>query len=211
MFRGANKLTLDVKGRLVMPTRYRERLQERCGGNLVVTVDKDQCLLIYPLPDWEDIERKLNKLPTLNPQVRRLQRLMIGHATDLELDSHGRLLLPANLREFGQLTRDAMLIGQGLRFELWDEARWNERRDEWLASAESSTDLSSELDTLSFEPVGSARHCGGPHAGPVTTGIGGVGYTGGWHLHGRHLWPWRTCRGDFGEAHRERPIAMHRS
>jgi MraZ protein len=117
---------------------------------LVVTVDKDQCLLIYPLPDWEDIERKLNKLPTLNPQVRRLQRLMIGHATDLELDSHGRLLLPANLREFGQLTRDAMLIGQGLRSELWDEARWNERRDEWLASAESSTDLSSELDTLSF-------------------------------------------------------------
>jgi MraZ protein len=75
---------------------------------------------------------------------------MIGHATDLELDSHGRLLLPANLREFGQLTRDAMLVGQGLRFELWDEARWNERRDEWLASPESSTDLPAELDTLSF-------------------------------------------------------------
>jgi MraZ protein len=150
MFRGANKLTLDIKGRLVMPTRYRDRIQERCGGNLVVTVDKDQCLLIYPLPDWEDIERKLNKLPTLNPQVRRLQRLMIGHATDLELDSHGRILLPANLREFGQLTRDAMLIGQGMRFELWDEARWNERRDEWLASPESTTDLPAELDTLSF-------------------------------------------------------------
>ena len=128
MFRGANKLTLDVKGRLVMPTRYRERLQERCGGNLVVTVDKEKCLLIYPLPDWEDIERKLNKLPTLNPQV----------------------LLPANLREFGQLTRDAMLIGQGMRFELWDEARWNERRDEWLSSPEGSADLPAELDTLSF-------------------------------------------------------------
>ena len=150
MFRGANKLTLDVKGRLVMPTRYRERLQERCGGNLVVTVDKDQCLLLYPLPDWEDIERKLNKLPTLNPQVRRLQRLMIGHATDLELDSHGRLLLPGSLREFAGLTRDAMLVGQGIRFELWDEARWNERRDEWLASPESTTDLPPDLDTLSF-------------------------------------------------------------
>ena len=61
---------------------------------------------------------------------------MVGYATDLELDGHGRFLLPANLREFGQLTRDAMLIGQGLRFELWDEARWNERRDEWLASAD---------------------------------------------------------------------------
>jgi MraZ protein len=56
MFRGANKLTLDVKGRMVMPTKYRDRLQERCGGKLVVTVDKDQCLLIYPMPDWEEIE-----------------------------------------------------------------------------------------------------------------------------------------------------------
>jgi MraZ protein len=150
MFRGANKLTLDAKGRLVMPTRYRERLQERCNGQLVVTVDKDQCLLIYPLPDWEEIERKLTKLPTLDPRTRGLQRLMVGYATDLELDGHGRLLLPANLREFGHLTRDAMLIGQGLRFELWDEARWNERRDEWLASADSASNLPGELDALSF-------------------------------------------------------------
>jgi MraZ protein len=150
MFRGANKLTLDAKGRLVMPTRYRERLQERCGGHIVVTVDKDQCLLIYPLPDWEDIERKLIKLPTLDPQMRGLQRLMVGYATDLELDGHGRLLLPANLREFGLLTRDAMLIGQGLRFELWDEARWNERRDEWLASAGGAGNLPGDLGTLSF-------------------------------------------------------------
>jgi len=148
MFRGANKLTLDVKGRMVMPTRYRERLQELCGGKLVVTVDKDQCLLIYPLPDWEEIERKLMRLPTLNPQARRLQRLMVGHATDLELDGHGRVLLPPKLREFGLLTRDAMLIGQGARFELWDEARWNERRDEWLASEDTATDLPSELERL---------------------------------------------------------------
>jgi MraZ protein len=150
MFRGANKLTLDAKGRMVMPTRYRERLAERCGGNLVVTVDKDQCLLIYPLPDWEEIERKLMRLPSLNPQARRLQRLMVGHATDLELDAHGRVLLPPKLREFGLLTRDAMLIGQGLYFELWDEARWNERRDEWLASDVSATDLPAELQSLSL-------------------------------------------------------------
>ncbi|MGO8829789.1 MAG: division/cell wall cluster transcriptional repressor MraZ [Steroidobacteraceae bacterium] len=150
MFRGANRLTLDVKGRMVMPTRYRERLQERCGGKLVVTVDKDQCLLIYPLPDWEEIERKLMRLPTLNPEARRLQRLMVGHATDLELDGHGRVLLPPQLREFGLLTRDAVLIGQGLRFELWDEARWNEKRDEWLASGETATDLPAELETLSL-------------------------------------------------------------
>jgi MraZ protein len=150
MFRGANKLTLDVKGRMVMPTRYRERLAERCGGKLVITVDKDQCLLIYPMPDWEEIERKLMKLPSLNPRARRLQRLMVGHATELDLDGHGRMLLPPNLREFASLTRDAMLIGQGLHFELWDEARWNERRDEWLASEETATDLTAELETLSL-------------------------------------------------------------
>src|SRR5258708_32954711 len=112
---------------MVMPTRYRERVQELCGGKLVVTVDKDQCLLIYPLPDWEEIERKLMRLPTLNPQARRLQRLMVGHATDLELDGHGRVLLPPTLREFGLLTRDAMLIGQGSRFVVGAEARWNYR------------------------------------------------------------------------------------
>jgi MraZ protein len=150
MFRGANKLTLDVKGRLAVPTRYRERLAERCGGKLVVTVDKDQCLLIYPFPDWEDIERKLMKLPSLNVQARRLQRLMVGHATELDLDGAGRILLPPSLREYGLLKRDVMLIGQGLRFELWDETRWNERRDEWLASADTVTDLPAELETLSL-------------------------------------------------------------
>ena len=150
MFRGANKLTLDIKGRMVMPTRYRERLQERCGGKLVVTVDRDKCLLIYPMPDWEEIERKLMRLPSLEPRSRRLQRLMVGHATEVELDGHGRILLPPNLREFGSLVRDATLIGQGQHFELWDEARWNEKRDEWLASDDTATDLPAELETLSL-------------------------------------------------------------
>ena len=150
MFRGANKLTLDAKGRIVMPTRYRERLQEICGGRLVVTVDKDRCLLIYPLPDWETIERKLMQLPSLNSQARRLQRLMVGHATEVELDGHGRLLLPPKLREFATLTREAMLIGQGTRFELWDEARWDARRDEWLAGDEPAGDLPAELETLTL-------------------------------------------------------------
>jgi MraZ protein len=146
MFRGANKLTLDSKGRMVMPTRYRERLQERCGGKLVITVDKDQCLLIYPTPDWEEIERKVMRLPSSNPRSRRLQRLMVGHATELELDAQGRVLLPSNLREFGALTRDAMLIGQGLHFELWDETRWND----YMASEEVATDLPADLENLSL-------------------------------------------------------------
>jgi MraZ protein len=150
MFRGANKVTLDAKGRMVMPTRYRDRIQERSQGRLVVTVDRDQCLLLYPLPDWEEIERKLMRLPTLNAQARRLQRLMVGHATDLELDGHGRILLPPKLREFAGLTRQGVLIGQGNRFELWDEPRWNERRDEWLKGEELVSDLPGELETLSL-------------------------------------------------------------
>ena len=71
MFRGATKVTLDAKGRMVMPTRYRERLAERGEAQLVVTIDRDQCLLIYPLPDWEEIERKLMRLPTLNEHARQ--------------------------------------------------------------------------------------------------------------------------------------------
>jgi MraZ protein len=150
MFRGATRVTLDDKGRMVMPTRYRERLREQAQGRVVVTVDRDQCLLIYPLPQWEQIERKLMSLPSLNERARRLQRLMVGHADDLELDAHGRLLLPPQLREFAGLDRHAMLVGQGGRFELWDEARWVERRDFWLKSEESATDLSAELDSLSL-------------------------------------------------------------
>ena len=151
MFRGATTVTLDAKGRVAVPTRYRERIQERCDGHMVATVDRDYCLLLYPLPDWEEIERRLVRLPSLNRQARRLQRLMVGYASELDLDSHGRLLLPRELREFATLDRQAILIGQGNKFELWDEARWNERRDEWLAAEEhEAPDLPAELETLSL-------------------------------------------------------------
>jgi MraZ protein len=151
MFRGAAKITLDDKGRLVLPARYRERLLERSKGQLVVTVDRDgDCLLLYPLTDWEPVERKLMELPSLHPQARRLQRLMVGYATELNLDGHGRMLLPPELREFAHLQRRAVLIGQGARCELWDEARWNERRDLWLKSEAAVSELPPELGSLSL-------------------------------------------------------------
>jgi len=151
MFRGANPVTLDAKGRLAMPTRFREPLMERAHGRLVVTVDRaDRCLLIYPLPDWEIIEQKLVKLPTLNAPTRRLQRLMIGHATELELDGNGRVLIPPTLREYASLSRNAMLIGQGGRFELWDAVHWNERREHWLKVDENDEQLPPELESLSL-------------------------------------------------------------
>lgn len=150
MFRGATKVTVDDKGRVVIPTRHRTLLAAHSEGRVVVTVDRDQCLLIYPEPEWEQIEQKLMSLPSLHPQSRRLQRLMVGHATDLDLDSHGRLALTAELREFAGITRAGMLIGQGNKLELWDEARWNEQRDSWLKSEQATTDLATELDSLSL-------------------------------------------------------------
>ena len=150
MFRGVNNITLDAKGRMAMPTRYRERLHERCDGQLVVTVDRDHCLLVYPLPEWEEIERKLVRLPSLNKQARRLQRLLIGHATECQLDANGRVLLPPPLREFASLERQAVLIGQGNKFELWDEQIWNERRDGWLAEEDDELEMPDELESLSL-------------------------------------------------------------
>ena len=150
MFRGANKITVDAKGRLAIPTRYRERIAARCANQLVVTVDRDYCLLVYPLPDWEDIERKLERLPSLQKQARRLQRLMIGHASEVELDGAGRILLPRELRDFAGIEKHAMLIGQGRKFELWDEARWCETRDTWLGDEDDGLELPAELETLSL-------------------------------------------------------------
>ena len=147
MFRGAIKVTLDAKGRLAIPTRHREPLQSRCDGRLIVTVDPDHCLLVYPAPEWDDIERKLVRLPSLNKQVRRLKRLMLGNAADVEIDGHGRILLPRDLRDFASLERTAMFVGQGNKFELWDEETWNQKRESMLEE-EDEMDLSTELESL---------------------------------------------------------------
>ena len=134
-----------------MPARYRERLFEICGGRLVVTVDRDHCLLVYPLPEWEIIESKLIELPSLNKQARLLQRLLIGHATELDMDAQGRILLPAMLREFAGLAKKAVLIGQGKKLEIWDEDTWAEKKDEWLETVESdSGGLPAALEELSI-------------------------------------------------------------
>ena len=132
-FRGVSNLSLDAKGRIVLPARYRERLAEICQSQLVITIDTDQpCLLIYPLPEWESIEEKIEALPSFNPTTRRIQRLLIGHATEVEVNASGRLLLSGPLREYARLDSKVVLIGQGKKFELWDEALWNERLETWL-------------------------------------------------------------------------------
>jgi MraZ protein len=152
LFRGVNSINLDEKGRLAIPTRYRAELQECCERQLVLTVGLDRCLMLYPFPEWEDIERKLVKLPSLNKQAKRLQRLLIGHATECEMDSQGRVLIAEPLRKFASLDKRVVLTGQGNKFELWDEDVWNRSRDEWLEEegVEDLDDLSPELESLSF-------------------------------------------------------------
>ena len=145
MFRGAAKVTLDDKGRMVLPTRFRDQIVNEARGKLLVTLGLEKCLLIYPQPAWEQVERTLMDLPSLIPQSQLLQRLILGYATELELDSHFRFLLPSELRSVAKLERQVMLVGQGNRIELWDEGRWNEQLGRWTGGELALANLPPEL------------------------------------------------------------------
>lgn len=151
MFRGNNPINLDVKGRMAVPARYRDALVDQCGGQLVATIDiQDKCLFIYPLPEWEKIEAQISSLSTFNPSTRRLQRLLIGHARELELDGSGRVLIPPELRSYAEIDKKTMLVGQGRRFELWDLDNWNSQRDSWLDEAANELSIPDEMLQLSL-------------------------------------------------------------
>ena len=126
MFRGVAQLNLDSKGRLAVPSRFRDALITRASGQLVVTADSDRCLLIYPLPDWEPIEQKLMSLSSFNAQIRELQRRLVGYAEDVAMDATGRILVPPALRSYAQLDKAVVLVGQGHKFELWNKDHWDE-------------------------------------------------------------------------------------
>ncbi|AVQ87393.1 cell division/cell wall cluster transcriptional repressor MraZ [Plesiomonas shigelloides] len=128
MFRSALSLSLDSKGRLAIPTRYRDHLLNECLGQLICTIDIHQpCLLLYPLPQWEFIEQKLAGLSSMVSEERRIQRLLLGHAAECEMDSAGRILLPATLRSYAQLHKELMLVGQLNKFEIWDADAWQQQ------------------------------------------------------------------------------------
>ena len=125
MFRGATSVSLDSKGRLAIPTRYRAELIEQHQGCLVCTVDiRQPCLLLYPLKEWEIIEQKLLALSNFDPAQRRIQRVMQGFATECEMDSAGRILLSPTLRQHAQLEQQIMLVGQLNKFEIWQPEQW---------------------------------------------------------------------------------------
>lgn len=151
MFRGVNSLSLDAKGRLAIPTRYRDGLLRESDGRMVVTINNaERCLWLYPLVDWEEIERKLVELPSLDAAAQRLKRILIGHASDCDLDAAGRVLLPGPLRDFAILDKHVVMIGQGNKFEIWNEELWNERREQWLTADGDLGPLSVEMESLSL-------------------------------------------------------------
>jgi MraZ protein len=126
VFRGVAQLNLDSKGRLAVPSRFRDALITQASGHLVITADSDRCLLIYPLPDWEPIEQKLMSLSSFNAQIRELQRRLVGYAEDVVMDATGRILVPPALRGYAQLDKAVVLVGQGHKFELWNKDHWDE-------------------------------------------------------------------------------------
>ena len=131
MFRGANAINLDSKGRLAIPTKHRQPLLDDCAGQLICTIDTQQsCLLLYPLPEWEEIELKLVKFSSNIESERRKIRLLLGHAIDCEMDKSGRVLIPVPLRNHAKLDKEILLVGQLNKFEIWDSEIWAKRIEE---------------------------------------------------------------------------------
>lgn len=152
MFRGLTAVSIDAKGRITVPSHYRRMFIDESDGELVLTIDtEERCLLLYPASVWQQIEERLESLPSFNAAARRIQRLLIGHATDLELDRQGRVLLPTLLREYAGLDRNVMLVGQSNKVEIWGEAQWSSQRARWLVeSLAEKEDMPKELEALSL-------------------------------------------------------------
>ncbi len=148
VFRGVTHLALDAKGRLAIPARHRDALVTNGSGRVVLTADPSRCLLVYPIDAWEPIQTRLMSLSSFNDKIRNLQRLLVGHADDVEIDGSGRILVPPALRAFASLDKHVVLVGQGHRFELWGNAQWQAQTAQAIAFETGA--LPAELDGFSL-------------------------------------------------------------
>ncbi len=148
MFRGATSLSLDAKGRLAVPSRHRDALFAESAGRVVLTAHPHRCLLLYPQPAWEPIQAKVMSLSSFDRQSSAMQRLLVGYAEDIELDSAGRLLVSPALREFAGLDKQVMLVGQGSHFELWSMDGWKAQLEKVLVGE--GVELPAELEGFSL-------------------------------------------------------------
>lgn len=150
MFLGGSSINLDAKGRLALPTRYRAMLVEHCQGRMVLSVQQDGGLLLYPYPEWQEIEFKITNLPNQDRRVRQLQRMMLGYATEVEMDGQGRILIAPRLRSFAKLEKRVELLGQGNKFEIFNEAMLDQECEDWKNDHQDDKDLPDALDNLSL-------------------------------------------------------------
>ncbi len=150
LFKGIHNLSLDSKGRLGIPITYRDQIIGHLRGSMVITIDtEEQCLLLYPSTIWLKIQDKISNLPSFNKNARRIQRLLIGHAEDIEVDSSGRILISKPLRNYASLEKKIILIGQGEKFEIWDQNSWNKNVEKWRKEV-TSTDDAEALSDISI-------------------------------------------------------------
>ncbi|MFD0965637.1 division/cell wall cluster transcriptional repressor MraZ [Seminibacterium arietis] len=146
MFRGASAVNLDSKGRIAIPTRYRAEIIEHSQGAMVCTVDiRQPCLLLYPLQEWELVEQRLYKLSNFDPTQRSVQRVMLGYATECELDATGRILIGSLLRQHANLEKSVMLVGQLNKFEIWSDVQWQAQIEKDIALGSSGQLALSEV------------------------------------------------------------------
>ena len=132
MFRGIHNINLDGKGRLAIPTKYRAAINDQSSGNMIITVDPgEKCLLLYPLSSWNDIEKQINDLPAFQKNSRRVQRMLVGHAEDIQMDKAGRILISQPLRSIAELSKKITMIGQGKKFEIWGNNIWENKISKW--------------------------------------------------------------------------------
>jgi len=151
MFRGIHSINMDAKGRMSIPARFRDHLLSVCKGQVVVTIDPNtKNLALYAIDRWEEIQAKIEALPSINPQARRLQQLFIGHASDLEMDANGRILVPPMLRKFADLEKKLILLGQGQKIEIWSEVIWDQRFDDIQNMSDGLEELPDEMQSLSY-------------------------------------------------------------
>jgi len=150
VFRGGSTVKLDTKGRMALPTRYRGEISESYEGRLVVTVHDDGCLLLYPQPEWEQIEHRLINIPNQDRRTRDMQRMLVGYATEVEMDSHGRILLAPRLREFATLDKTVALVGVGKKFEIWNEETWAKIGSGWMDGRADDGDMPHPLESLTL-------------------------------------------------------------
>lgn len=151
---GVSTLTVDAKGRMAIPAKYRDGLAESCASRLVVTINPnslDKCLWLYPENEWRDIARKLARLPNMDRQHQLVQRLVLGHASDQELDGQGRINVPAELRDYAGIGKKVALVGQVHKFEIWSEESWAGNREEWIGqNPMAAENLTDELRSISL-------------------------------------------------------------